>query len=377
MSSAARTVDVQVVGGGPAGLAFAVRAAQAGLDVRVADRFRPPIDKPCGEGLMPDGVERLENLGLSLDELPCRPFRGIRYLEDGLEAQGTFPGRSGLGIRRTALHGALVRRAEDVGVELLWGVKVTGISGAAGATAQTDHGPLPGRWLVGADGLRSRVRHWAGLEGKPAPTARFGVRRHLRVVPWTDRVEVYWTDGAEAYVTPVTEGEVGVALLWDRNRLGTTSFDTLVERFPKLRRRLAGAEAASRDRGCGPLEQQTRSVVRGRVALLGDASGYVDAITGEGLSLALHQGAALVEALEAGDLAPYRAASRRLRRLPDTLTRLLLWIEGRPRLRRRMISAFRDDPELFDRFLAIHARERPPRSLGLDGLWRTARGLLG
>lgn len=373
MKPRTETVDVQVVGGGPAGLAFALRAAREGLRVRVADRASPPIDKPCGEGLMPDGVELLAELGVALSELPSRPFRGIRYLEGPRVAEGTFPGRPGLGIRRTALHAALARQAEEAGVELLWGVKVTGLSGT---TAETDHGPLAGRWLVGADGLRSRVRRWTGLEGPPAPRIRFGMRRHFHLAPWTDRVEVYWADDREAYVTPVAETLVGVALLWNRDRIGPAGFDDLLDAFPALQRRLTGAEVASRDRGCGPLEQRTRGVVRGRVALLGDASGYVDAITGEGLSLAFHQGRALADALRAGDLARYRRACRRLRRVPDALTRLLLWIERRPRLRRRMIGVFHEDPELFDRFLAIHARERPPSSLGLGGLWRTARGLL-
>lgn len=372
MTSEPPVVDVQVVGGGPAGLAFAVRAARDGLRVRVADRARPPIDKPCGEGVMPDGVELLTELGVSPTDVPGRPFRGIRYVEGELHAEGTFPGRPGLGVRRTELHRALVRRAEAEGVELLWGVKVTGISGT---TAETADGPLPAHWLVGADGLRSRVRRWMGWEARPG-TARFGVRRHFLVSPWSDRVEVHWADGTEAYVTPVADDQVGVALLWDRDRRKAGGFDDLLRDFPVLGDRLAGAQIASDDRGCGPLEQGVRTVGRGRVALLGDASGYVDAITGEGLSLALHQSRALVEAIRAGDLRRYRAASRRLRRVPDTLTRLLLWIERRPRVRRRMIRALGDDPELFDRFLAIHARERPPTSLGLGGLWRTARGLL-
>lgn len=369
-------VDVQVVGGGPAALAFAVRAAAAGLSVRLVDRARPPVDKTCGEGIMPDGVELLRELGIDLDTLPCRPFRGIRYLSDGLTADGRFPGRPGLGVRRTELHRALVRRAEEARVELLWGVRVTGIREEECWVVESTDGPLRGRWLIGADGLRSRVRRWVGLAGRKRRMERFGVRRHFEIEPWSDRVEVWWAEGAEAYVTPVETRVVGVAMLWDRRRVDG-GFDRLLARFPRLSERLAGAAVASSDQGCGPLEQCAAGVVRGRVALLGDASGYVDAITGEGLSLAFHQGKALVAAILARDLAAYERACRRLRRLPDTLTRLLLVVERRPWLRRRMVRLFARDPELFDRLLAIHARERPPSSLGLGGLGRLARGLVG
>lgn len=408
-----RLVDVQVVGGGPAALAFAIRAATAGLLVRLADRARPPVDKPCGEGIMPDGVELLRELGIDLDALPCRPFRGIRYLSDDWRADGRFPGRPGLGVRRTELHQALVRRADETGVELLWGARVTGMREEdPNWVAESAAGELPGRWLVGADGLRSRVRRWAGLEGRDAscggsqnslrtnscepsseasrPSSgpeyafrgrkrrmeRFGVRRHFEIEPWSDRVEVWWAEDAEAYVTPVDERRVGVAILWDRRRTDG-GFDALIPRFPGLSQRLAGAAVVSDDRGCGPLEQCAAGVVRGRVALLGDAAGYVDAITGEGLSLAFHQGKALVAAILAEDLAAYERACRRLARLPDALTRLLLVVERRPWLRRRMVRLFARDPELFDRLLAIHARERPPWSLGLGGLGRLARGLVG
>lgn len=369
--------DVAVVGGGPAGLAFAIAAAGRGLAVTVLDRAVPPVDKACGEGLMPDGVERLAALGVELGA--GHPFRGIRYLSDHLVAEGRFPGPPGLGVRRLALHRALVRRAAEVGVELRWGTRVTGLAG------EPEHGPLavvteggrvPARWIVGADGLRSRVRRWAGLAGSPARHRRFGVRRHFRLPPWSDLVEVHWAEGCEAYVTPVAAEEVGVALLWEEGRVdGRGGFDRLLAAFPALARRLGGAPAASRDRGLGPLEQRTRGVYRGRVALLGDASGYVDALTGEGLSLAFHQAHALAAALAAGDLEPYAAACRRLRRLPDRLTRLLLAVERRPRLRRRVIAALAADPELFSRLLAIHARQRPPASLGLGGLLRLAHGL--
>lgn len=382
--------DVLVVGGGPAGLVFATRAAQRGLAVTVLDRARPPVDKPCGEGLMPDGVARLVDLGVRIQDLDGQPFRGIRYLDEETPAEGEFPGEPGLGIRRTRLHRALVRAAESAGVGLRWGTRVQGlVPGEPGTgrawwglrTREGEHdADLVAPWIVGADGLRSKVRRWAGLDRGPGRRQRFGVRRHLGVLPWTDRVEVYWAEGCEAYVTPVGSGEVGVAILWSPQGIPPgerPSFDTLLPRFPLLQERLQGAPVTSRNRGAGPFHQRVRAVHRGRVALLGDAAGYVDALTGEGLSVAFHEAFALVDAIETGDLRAYGRAVQRLRRLPDLLTRLLLLVERRPGLRRRMIRTFAADPRLFSCLLGIHARQRPPASLGLAGAWRLGWGLVG
>ena len=323
--------DLLVVGGGPGGLATAIRARLAGLDARVVDRARPPIDKACGEGLMPDAVARLREIGVEPRGLP---LRGIRYVDGDLAAEGHFPGFGGLGVRRTELHAGLVRRAEETGVDLRWGVKAEGLTAEG---IQTDQGTFAARWIVGADGLRSQVRTWAGLDGGPSPLRRFGVRRHFAVTPWSDCVEVHWGPACEAYVTPV-----------------------------------AGAAVTSRDRGTGPLQQRVRAVSRGQVALVGDAAGYLDAITGEGLAVTLHESAALVAALVAGDLAPYAAAHRRINRLPNFMTSLVLALERRPRLRRRALRALAAEPALFARLLGIHARTLPPRGLGFEGALRLA-----
>ena len=325
---------------------------------------------------MPDGVAALHDLGVALSGVGF-PFCGIRYVDGELVAEGSFPGSTGLGIRRIELHRALLRRAERVGVDLCWDTAVEGLGrGSDGRweEVRTSRGVYGCRWLVGADGLRSRVRRWVGLEGssEPAEHRRFGVRRHFTIRPWTPRVEVHWAEDCEAYVTPVAEDEVGVAILWSGRKAG---FDTLLSSFPRLRGRLTGAPAISRDRGCGPLRQRALAPTRHNVALVGDASGYVDAITGEGLSLALHQAKALADALVRADLRTYRRRCRRITRLPDATTELLLRIKRFPSLRRRLISTLAQDPEAFSRLLAVHSRQRPFLATAIPLLPRLLLGL--
>jgi flavin-dependent dehydrogenase len=366
----AENFDLVVVGGGPAGLAAAIGARMQGLTVAVLDQRHPPIDCACGEGIMPDGVARLHSLGVTVPAEGSSPFCGIRYIDGDIVAEGFFPRASGYGIRRTHLHRALVDRAEAVAVDLRWDTKVTGLQGDC---VESSHGRVFGRVLIGADGRLSHVRKWAGLDRGPARGARFGIRRHFSIKPWTDLVEVHWTDGCEAYVTPVGPGTVGVALLWPRQ---ATSFDQLLAKFPRLADRLDGAPVESTDRGAGPLEQRCRAVVRGNLALLGDASGSLDAITGEGLTLAFHQAHALVAAIQAGDLESYAVAHRQLRRGARFVTSLILFAERRPRLRRRMVRALAADPSLFSRFLEIQVNRLPLSNLGVGGVFRLARHLM-
>ena len=360
-------VDLAVVGGGPAGLATAIGARMAGLTVRLFDRATPPIDKPCGEGLMPDGVECLQDLGIETASLG-RPFAGIRYLTEDLQAEGHFPAGFGQGIRRTTLHTALVDRADQVGANLHWGCAVEGIDEHM---LRTSDGTLRADWIVGADGLHSQVRKWLDIPvslGRP----RFGIRRHFEIEPWSDLVEVYWGKGCEAYVTPVSERQVGVAMLRGSSK---ERFDTLLAGFPRLAAHLADAPACSRDRGCGPLWSIPGSIQRGHVALVGDAAGYLDAITGEGLSLAFHQSRALIRAIISKDPRSYAVSARRLGRWPGALIRALLFVEERPRLRNRLIRTLAADRRLFSRLLAVHAKQLHPRDLGVLDAGRLLLGL--
>ena len=328
-------IDLLVAGGGPAGLATAIHAARAGLDVVVAEPRPGPVDKACGEGLMPGALLALERLGVTVGG---HPLSGIRYLDERCRAEALFTGRPGRGVRRTELHAALARRAEELGVPVLPlrvgeirqdGRTVT----AAGITA---------RYLAAADGLHSPIRRRLALDRPDPRPARYGLRRHFAVAPWTDCVEVHWAPGAEAYTTPLGPGLVGVAVLTAERG----SFDSHLARFPQLVRRLP-ASAVTPVRGAGPLRQRVAARVSGRVLLVGDAAGYVDALTGEGVSLALAAAAELVRCVREDRPQAYEPAWRRVSRRHRLLTESLLWAGQRPRLAARIVPTATRLPAVF------------------------------
>ncbi|MFI5669322.1 NAD(P)/FAD-dependent oxidoreductase [Streptomyces sp. NPDC051704] len=332
-------IDLLVAGGGPAGLATAIHGALAGMEVVVLEPRPTPIDKACGEGLMPGAVRGLQGLGVAV---PGRPFHGIRYLDgvSGLHAEGRFRTGPGLGTRRPVLQAALARRAEELGVRVL-ARRVGEVRqdadrvGAAGLTA---------RHLVAADGLHSPVRRGLGLTAPPVPgrAPRYGLRRHYAVEPWSDLVEVHWSAHCEAYVTPLGPDRVGVAVLTTER----APFDVQLARFPLLCARLAGS-AGSAVRGAGPLRQGARARVAGRVLFVGDAAGYVDALTGEGLTLAVTAAGELVRCVREGRPQAYERAWRELSRSYRTLTASLLWARRQPRLAGRIVPLAARLPRVF------------------------------
>src|SRR5439155_1567009 len=214
--------DVVIAGGGPAGLAAAIRSARRGFRTLVLERSEGTPDKACGEGLMPRGAGELERLGVRVAEDRSAPFRGIRYLqEDGTILEARFRGRPGVGIRRTALVEALREAAVSAGVEVRRGSVVSARARGDVIDVETDAGRIEARLVIAADGLHSPLRRAAGLEGAGGSgSMRFGVRRHFALAPWTDLVEVHWAPGIEAYVTPVGPRTVNVALLRDRDAPG-------------------------------------------------------------------------------------------------------------------------------------------------------------
>jgi flavin-dependent dehydrogenase len=370
-------IDVLIVGGGPVGLATAISCALAGLSVMVAEPRTAPVDKACGEGVMPAAVRRLAALGVTPDG---HPLRGIRYLDAAHQADAPFRHGEGLGVRRTVLHAALAARAAALGIPVI-PARVTTFERHAGHVTAAG---VDARYLVAADGLHSTIRRVLDRQAPPrpgrgasSPAPRYGLRRHYRIAPWTDLVEVHWTPRAEAYVTPVSDGVVGIGLLFPRPRgerhgngkdrdapgPGTPAgaaaggagprddaggdFAARLAAFPALRERLGTAPPASEVRGAGPMRQDVRRRVYGRVLLVGDASGYVDALTGEGIGVGLAQAEALAGCLAADRPADYERAWRRASGPAWRFTAGLLWSRNQPLLGPLIVPAAQRLPWLF------------------------------
>lgn len=308
--------EILIVGGGPVGLAAAIEARLAGLDVIVAEPREGAIDKACGEGLMPGAVPALARLGVHPRGFP---LRGVDYRDGRRNAAYRFVAGNGLGVRRTTLHTALRARAEELGARFVVD-RIETLEQDSGAVRA---GGITAHWLFAADGLHSTMARQLGL-ALPAPKARrrYGQRRHYAVEPWSDLIEVHWTKAGEIYVTPTADGMVGLSLL---ARQGT-QFDEAIAAAPELAARVRGSEPVSALRGAGPFRQRTRARVAGRALLLGDASGYVDALTGEGIRIGLDQARAAVAAVHAGNPAGYEKewerVTRDFRRLTGGVVRL-------------------------------------------------------
>lgn len=350
------TFDVAIAGGGPGGLAAAIELASRGCSVVVLDRQRGPVDKACGEGLMPAGLASLKSWDVPIPASETGRFTAIRYVqEDGRFVEAPLPAPGGLGIRRLALHAAMATRARAAGAELREGCSVKAHRQThAGVELETDDGAVSARLLVAADGLHSPLRKAAGLEDDAhAAFRRFGLRQHFALKPWGERVEVHYAEGLEAYVTPAGANRVGIAFLWEDGAvLKPIAFDALLARFPLLKDQLGAAPADSKAIGAGPLLQRVHATVHGRLVLLGDAAGYVDAITGEGLSLAFDQAKCLGGLVKAAlddprELSAYGRESRRAFNAYARLASGLVALARRPALRRAAINRLIANPSLF------------------------------
>lgn len=339
---------------------------------------------------MPDTLRELAKLGVEITSSDGAPFCGIRFVNHGSDpeisrvqavASADFPDGDmlrpnvGFGLRRQRLHTRLEQAAKEAGVHLRWQSPVQ--RKADGRLLVAGH-DMRYRWLVGADGQGSQVRSWTGLNRGRVLTQRFGFRQHFRVEPWSPYVEVHWGRSGQAYVTPVAADEVCVATMTRHPHLRLAA---LLEELPVLRDRLAGRTSVlprpiDSERGALTTTRRLARVARGQVALVGDASGSADAITGEGMGMAFRQAILLAECIEADDLARYNRLHPEILWLPQTMARVMLLMDLSAEFRDRALSVLASRPALFARMLGVHIGAEPlARFLAAKGFevaWRLA-----
>jgi flavin-dependent dehydrogenase len=290
---------------------------------------------------MPDGVAALRQLGVTIPAGLGRPFNGIRFSDECSTADTRFSRGPGLGIRRTELHRLLVCKAAETGVIMLWGAKQVRLARGGMAVGEQF---VEARVIVGADGQNSAIRRQAGLNRMGSERCRFAFRKHYRIAPWSDHVEVWWGARRQIYVTPLADDEVCVAMTSsDRN----PRLDGALAEFPELQKRLANAIPTSTEMGAVTVSRRLQAVHRGSVALVGDASGSVDAITGGGLELSFKQAAALARSLRAGDPRRYQREHEAIGGRARALAALLLGLDRHPALRRKALAALARWPDMF------------------------------
>jgi flavin-dependent dehydrogenase len=366
-----------VVGAGPSGAATALVLSQAGHMVTVVDRARFPRDKACGEGLMPPGVAVLRRLGV-LDAVLATGaprLRGVQYNQQGraATAYARFPEPPGggepwgLGVRRTTFDAVLVDALRAAsGVTVVEGVRATGLirdgSGLVSGVT-TSHGPVLGDVVVAADGLHSPLRAAAGWTPPARTAGRYGLVGHWHLdVHHVDRIQVTFSRGQEWYQAPVGPGLLLVSTLGGRTRIGATAraYSAAARAaLPVLR----DAHPAVAPLAAGQFRQRPPTVAADGLFLVGDAAGYDDPTTGEGIGVGLLLAEQLgkhLAALLSGQVdrcaaeAAYRSAHAGLWRDRNRVTALALLMARRPQLSGRALARAATRPQALEALLGVN-----------------------
>ncbi len=397
--------DVLIVGAGPAGASLAWRLARAGFHVRVVEARTFPRFKACGEFLNPECVRMLRELGVEseLRALGARRLSGFELFGFARHASGGFaslglvkaPSDHGLALRREVLDAAVLRAAVRAGVEHREGVRVTGLvrdaSGSVrGVLARDRDGgrfELGATFTIGADGLRSVVAGALGVRRPIAWLEKLALVTHYERVPESERAELHFFSRGYFAAHSVDRARFSVNLVVDAAAVRESpdspaqTFDRLVDACPRLRARLHGARRTEPVRGVGPLAFATTRQAFAGAALVGDAAGFVDPMTGEGVYAALRGAELLAESLETAlharrsdprALRAYEVRRRRELAPRACLSRVLQRGLRHDRIVRGILSALEARPGLADLLVSVSGDYVPLSELARPSVWRAA-----
>ncbi len=313
--------DAVIAGGGPAGSAAAIVLAEAGLKVAIVDKSQFPRNKACGEYVSAGAVEQLRALGLeSLLAPAAAPLDGIRLNGNGVRVELRFS-KAGWAISRVRLDDELLRLAISSGAAFVQ-ARVEDVREEAPGSLVTVREPsgetrdLRARYVVGADGAHSVIARKCGLSVAPRGEQRFALGGHYGGLCELDRFVEMFVEGRSYFaVNPFDAAHANIMVIVREKDLSSRKND--VDRFIRERARalsgdaarFSGAQLEGKRVAVGPLSHSTRGVTAGNVLLAGDAAGFIDPFTGQGIYLALRGGIGAARAIAAAVAAPSSSAA--------------------------------------------------------------------
>jgi 2-polyprenyl-6-methoxyphenol hydroxylase-like FAD-dependent oxidoreductase len=382
---------ILIVGGGPAGLMTALCLSQHSVEITVIEKQSWPLDKVCGEGIMPKGYDLLRKYGVSkqIQALSSRPFTGITYIDSSV-AEGHFFSGPGYVVRRTELSRALYESLKGkTNVTLIPTTELVSLYQDPTSVQVTlralsnQHIICEHRYdlIIGCDGINSKVRKLADLEGPNLRKQnRIGARVHYQIAPWTTQVEVYWKDGIECYVAPVASDCVEFVFGWNQDKIKIKQGrcpeleKKLFSYFPELESKILGHHRLSKIEARGGFARSAKFPISGRVLLIGDANVFLDPITGEGLSMAFEQAHILSQSfaniMSKEGQRSFIDQIQSLKARYINMTNLALFLCEHPLIRRIAIRFLATFPLIFQHILELNMGTR-----SLCDIYRSQKGI--